>query len=295
MQVFMLIDGTKIASTILSEIKDQLHRQYSDASRPPCLAVILVGHHAPSQIYVHRKAEACRETGIFFILNHFEEHCSEEELLAEIRRLNQNPAIDGILVQLPLPTHINAKNVLQTIHPDKDVDGCHPVNMGKLLLGDQSAFVPCTPLGIQQLLLRSQVQILGKHVVIVGRSNLVGKPLAALLMQNSLGGNGSVTVLHSLSERMGEICRSADILIAAVGQPDLITADFVCEGTVVVDVGINKIPADNAKGFRIVGDVAFDDVAPKCSLITPVPGGVGPMTIAMLISNTFKSFARWSE
>lgn len=286
----MIIDGKKIAKQIQEELKDEIaHMQGSK----PCLAVILVGENPASQIYVRRKAEACESIHMTSIRRHFPSDISEKKLLEELIQLNNNPEVNGILVQLPLPAHINSSVITQAISPQKDVDGLHPLNVGKLLIGDSDGFVPCTPLGIQALLLRSGVEIAGKHVVVMGRSNLVGKPIAALLMQNNSGANATVTLLHSYSKNIKELCRSADILIVAMGKPKIITADMIKEGAVVIDVGINKIAhPQSAQGFQIVGDVDFEMVQEKCSLITPVPGGVGPMTIAMLLSNTLKSYKK---
>jgi methylenetetrahydrofolate dehydrogenase (NADP+)/methenyltetrahydrofolate cyclohydrolase len=238
-------------------------------------------------IYVNRKAQACESVGMTSIRQHLPEQTSERELLEQIQRLNQNPNVDGILVQLPLPAQINPFNVINQIDPSKDVDGLHPINAGKLLIGNASGFVPCTPLGVKVILERSHIEVAGKHVVILGRSNLVGKPLAALLMQNASGANATVTVIHSYSQNVKQICSQADILVAAIGKPNYVTADMVKKDATVIDVGINKIPKEN--GFQIVGDVDFQNVKDKCAHITPVPGGIGPMTIAMLLCNTWKS------
>lgn len=293
----MLIDGKKIATEIQEEIKEKLAAyQHLGVERPPCLAVILVGKHPASQIYVTNKAQACTKVGMLSIINHFPETITERELLDELAKFNENPSIDGILVQLPLPGHIDSDTITLAISPKKDVDGSHPMNMGKLLRGESSGFTPCTPLGIQQMLLRSHVDVQGLHAVIVGRSNLVGRPMAALLLNNMAGANATVTIVHSNSRSLQELCRLADILIVAIGKAEFIRADFVREGAIVIDVGINKIKAPELKqGYRLVGDVAFNEVRKKCSLITPVPGGVGPMTIAMLLSNTLKSYERHME
>jgi len=284
----MLIDGKKIANEIQKELKFSL----DNISGPkPCLAVIIVGNHPPSLIYVSRKMQACAEVGIESIRIALPSEVSEEELILEIVKLNQNSRVNGILLQLPLPQHINPITVLREISPAKDVDGLHPFNVGKMLIGEDDAFFPCTPYGIKILLERSNIDISGKHVVIIGRSNLVGKPLAALLMQNTSGANATVTVAHSRSENLKNICLTADIIVAAIGQPLFLKADMIKEGAVIIDVGINKINDSSQKaGYKIVGDVDFDEVKGKCSFITPVPGGVGPMTIAVLLRNTFKSF-----
>lgn len=287
----MIIDGKKIADEIQQEIK--LTIQQLSASRQPCLAVILVGDHAPSQIYVNRKTQACEEAGIQSIKRTLPATISEAELLAEIERFNQDPAIDGILVQLPLPPHINPTTVTYHINPKKDVDGFHPSNVGKMLIGETDGFIPCTPLGIKVLLDRNQIETTGKHVLVIGRSNIVGKPMAALMMQNIPQGNATITVAHRYSQDLKTIALFSDIIIVAVGQPNFIRADMIKEGAVVIDVGINKIEDPTRKsGYRIVGDVDFENVEPLCSYITPVPGGVGPMTIAMLLSNTLLSYQK---
>jgi len=283
----MIIDGKKIADEIQQEIKAIV---MGFKGRPPCLAVILVGNHPPSQIYVSRKTQACESVGIKSIRYEMPETTKEEELVALIDSLNNDPFVDGILIQLPLPHHINPR-ITQHVHPDKDVDGFHPINVGKMLIGETDGFLPCTPLGIKVLIERSSIEIAGKHALMVGRSNIVGKPMAALLMQNTPGGNATVTIANRYSKDIKSLCLSADIIIVAIGQPNFITADMVKEGTVVIDVGINKIDNPTKKnGYQIVGDVDFENVAPKCSYITPVPGGVGPMTIAMLLNNTLRSY-----
>lgn len=283
----MIIDGTAIASDIQQEIHDKV----KNLTRKPCLAVILVGENLPSQIYVKRKIEACSKIGFRSILRRFPDTISEKELLDQLEILNHDDSVDGILVQLPLPQQINPLVIIHQINPEKDVDGFHPINVGKLLIGDDRGFVPCTPLGIKALLQRSSIEISGKHVVVIGRSNLVGKPVAALLMQNAEGANATVTIAHSHSKNIKELCKQADILIVAIGKPKYVTADMIKKDAVIIDVGINKISNPNVpQGYQIVGDVDFDSVKDKCSAITPVPGGVGPMTIAMLLSNTWKSY-----
>lgn len=286
--MYTIIDGKAIANQIQQEIKERVSQI---SGRKPCLAVILVGDNPASQIYVGRKIQACADVGILSINRRFPASLSQDELIAEIKKLNNDPTVDGILVQLPLPSQINSTAVLRTLVPEKDVDGLHPMNIGKLLAGDTDGFAPCTPLGIKVMLEKSNIEVMGKHVVILGRSNLVGKPLAALLMQNTTGANATVTVAHSKSMHLKELCKQADILIAAIGQPHFVTGDMVKEGVVIIDVGINKIADDTApKGYSIVGDVHFEQVKDKCAKISPVPGGVGPMTIAMLLSNTLKSY-----
>lgn len=287
----MIIDGKKIADEIQQEIKNHIQHDLELISRPPCLVVVLVGDHPPSQIYISRKAQACESVGIASIIKKFPSSISETTLLGEIEALNQNPLIDGILVQLPLPPSINPMIITHAINPDKDVDGFHPYNVGRMLIGESGGFVPCTPLGIKVLLERSSIDMCGKHAIVLGRSNIVGKPMAALLMQSTPGGNATVTVAHRYTTNLKMLCQIADVIIAAIGQPKLITADMVKEGAVVIDVGINKIADPGKKsGYQIVGDVDFANVAPKCSYITPVPGGVGPMTIAMLLHNTLLSY-----
>lgn len=286
----MLLDGRGMADDVKRSLAEAISQL---TGRPPCLAVVLVGNHPASQLYVKRKAVACRSIGIRSLTHSLPHDISEKALLSEIARLNECDEVDGILVQLPLPAHISPMRVFHTLNPLKDVDGFHPLNVGKLCLGDSTGFSPCTPLGIQMLLMRTGIEIEGRHVVIVGRSNLVGKPLALLLMQQGKGGNATVTVVHRHSRDLPTLCRSADILVVAVGQPGLVTADMIREGCVVIDVGINAIPIPGeSQKNRLVGDVDFDSVAPKCTWITPVPGGVGPMTIAMLLQNTFTSYRR---
>lgn len=284
----MIIDGKKIADEIQLEIKEKIQQL---TTRSPCLAVVLVGKHPPSQIYVNRKTQACEAAGIHSIKYELPETISEEALLLKIKELNDDPQVDGILVQLPLPSHINPTRIIHAINPQKDVDGFNPYNVGKALIGETDGFLPCTPLGIKVLLERYAIDISGRHALIIGRSNIVGKPLAALLMQGTPGGNATVTVAHRYSADLKKFCLLADIIIVAIGQPKFIKEDMVKEGAVVIDVGINKINDPSKKsGYQIVGDVDFANVAPKCSFITPVPGGVGPMTIAMLLHNTLLSY-----
>jgi methylenetetrahydrofolate dehydrogenase (NADP+)/methenyltetrahydrofolate cyclohydrolase len=284
----MIIDGKQIAEQIQNEIAAEIQNVQG---RKPCLTVIMAGEHPASQIYVSKKLEACSKIGIHSAQITLPNDYSECALLETIKRLNLDDAVDGILVQLPLPAHINPLKIIHAIDPNKDVDGFHPLNMGKLLIGETDGFVPCTPLGIQVLLQRSGVEVTGKNAVIFGRSNIVGKPLAALMMQTTPGGNATVTIAHSRSRNIKELSLTADILVAAIGKPYFITKDMVKKGAVVIDVGINKIKNPQRKsGYQIVGDVDFDSVKDLCSFITPVPGGVGPMTIAMLLSNTWKSY-----
>jgi len=284
----MIIDGKAIASLIQEELKAQISLI---KGRSPCLAVILVGNHPPSQIYVNRKISACKDVGIVSIKRELPPTITEGSLKQEIDQLNEDPSVDGILVQLPLPQHIDPKKVSEWISPKKDVDGFHPTNVGKLLSGQAGGFVPCTPLGVKELLTRSGIDVTGKHALIIGRSNIVGKPMAALLMQSMPGGNATVTIAHRHSQNLPELCRQADIIVVAIGQPNFLSANMVKEGAVVIDVGINKVDDPSRRnGYKIVGDADFQHIKDKCTFITPVPGGVGPMTIAMLLSNTLQSY-----
>lgn len=287
-----LIDGKAIAAKIQKETRVTVEALHSKGITPG-LAVVLVGEDPASQAYVRSKDRTCRELGMMSFKHELPASTSQAELLDVVRALNANPAVHGILVQSPPPAHIDERAVVEAIDPRKDVDGFHPVNVAKVALGDPDAFVPCTPLGCQRLLLESGIPTAGAHVVVLGRSMIVGKPLALLLMQKGRGGDATVTVAHSRTRDLPAVCRSADILIAAIGKPRFVTPDFVKEGAVVIDVGINRI-ADpgSAKGSKLVGDVDFDAVAPKCAAITPVPGGVGPMTIAMLMHNTVQACLR---
>ncbi len=287
----MIIDGKAIADQIQAEIRHEVASL--SGRRPPCLAVLMVGDHPPSQIYISRKAQACGNAGIRSLVKKFDAAISEAELLAQIAVLNNDASVDGILVQLPLPPHIHPYHVLRSIDPDKDVDGFHPINVGKMLIGETDGFYPCTPLGIKVLIERCGIELLGKQALVIGRSNIVGKPMAALLMQNTPFGNATVTIAHRHTKDLASLCRVSDLIIVAAGQPKLITADKVKEGAMVIDVGINKVPNPSSpSGYQIVGDVDFENVKDKCSFITPVPKGVGPMTIAMLLSNTLLSYNR---
>jgi len=284
-----LIDGKATAARVLEECRATLATLAASGIKPG-LAVVLVGEDPASKAYVGSKDRTCRDLGMHSVKLELPAITTQEELLAVVRQLNADPAIHGILVQSPPPPHIDEAAVIRAIDPRKDVDGFHPENVAKLALEDPSGFVPCTPLGCQRLLMDYQIPTEGARVVVLGRSMIVGKPLALLLMAKGAGGNATVTVAHSRSQDLPGLCRSADILIAAIGKPRFVTADFVRERAVVIDVGINRIADPTAKsGYRLVGDVDFDAVATKCQAITPVPGGVGPMTIAMLISNTIKA------
>ena len=261
----------------------------------PGLAVVLVGDDPASRAYVRSKDKMCLELGMHSVKHELPATTSQADLIAIVQQLNADPAIHGILVQSP-PPHIDERAVIEAIDPRKDVDGFHPLNVAKLTLGDPDGFVPCTPLGCQRLLIESGIETAGANVVVLGRSMIVGKPMALLLMAKGPGGDATVTVAHSRTRNLAAVCRSADILIAAIGRAEFVRADFVREGAVVIDVGINRVD-DPAlpKGYRLTGDVAFDEVAPKCRAITPVPGGVGPMTIAMLMANTITSCRRFTD
>lgn len=277
----MILNGKEIALKIQNQLKERL---LTIPGRMPGLAVILVGNHPPSLIYVQRKQEACKKVGIHSELIQLDENVDQSQLIKHIQNLNQNPLIDGILLQLPLPDHLNCAQIIEYIDPKKDVDCFHPYNMGRLALGSPT-FIPCTPGGIQLLLQETNVSTRSKHAVILGRSNLVGKPMSLLLSQKGAFADATVTMIHSQSKHIKEICKEADLLIAAIGSPHFVGEDFIKEGAIVIDVGINRVDG------KIIGDVAFDLVKNKCSLITPVPGGVGPMTITMLLQNTIKSFS----
>lgn len=281
-----ILDGKAIGREIRAEVAT---RVAALGGRKPGLAVVLVGENPASQVYVRSKGRACAEAGMHSETILLPSDTSEAELLSTIGRLNADPAIDGMLVQLPLPKHVDEKRVLLAIDPRKDVDGFHPINVGKLVLGDPTAFRPATPYGVQQMLMRSGIETKGAHAVVVGRSTIVGRPMANLLIQDGPGGNATVTVCHSRSRDLPSITRTADILIVAIGKPEFISAGMVQRGAVVVDVGINRVDdASQPKGYRLLGDVAYDGVAEVASAITPVPGGVGPMTIAMLLVNTLQ-------
>lgn len=283
-----IIDGKKTAAAILEELKSKT-AQLKEKKIEPGLAVVLVGEDPASQVYVRSKRKTCAELGIQSFSHDLPANCTEKRLLTLINKLNEDARVHGILVQMPLPKHLNEKRVLEAIRPEKDVDGFHPVNVGRLLNGEEG-FVPCTPAGCLVLLQRYGIRPEGKHVVIVGRSNIVGKPLAALLIQKADNANATVTICHSRTRNIARYTREADILIAAMGVPEFIKPRMVREGAVVIDVGVNRIAdASKKSGTRLVGDVAFAGVSKKAKAITPVPGGVGPMTIAMLMANTIRA------
>lgn len=285
-----IIDGKATAEAIKTEIADSVKKIVEAGGRPPHLAAILVGHDGGSETYVANKVKACERCGFRSSLLRFDSDISEEELLAEIDRLNRDPEVDGFIVQLPLPKHIDEQKVTEAIDWRKDVDGFHPVNVGRASIG-LPAFKSATPSGILDLLERYNIPTKGKHAVVVGRSNIVGKPVAMMLMQKANPGDCTVTVCHSATENLADFTRKADILIAALGRPGFVTEDMVKEGAVVIDVGTTRVADPTTKsGFRLRGDVDFENVAPKCSYITPVPGGVGPMTICSLMKNTLLAY-----
>ncbi|MBS1919332.1 MAG: bifunctional methylenetetrahydrofolate dehydrogenase/methenyltetrahydrofolate cyclohydrolase FolD [Bacteroidetes bacterium] len=284
-----ILDGKAAAQAIKNELKIEVAQMSIEGKKKPHLAAILVGKNGASETYVARKVKACEEVGFKSTLIRFEEDIYKIRVLEEIEKLNNDPDVDGILVQLPLPKHISNEEVINAIDPDKDVDGFHPITAGKMMQG-AATFVPATPCGIMLLLDHFKIQTDGKHAVVIGRSNIVGRPMSILLSNNSNPGNCTVTICHSHTKNLNEICRQADIIVAALGKPETITAEMVKEGAVVIDVGITRITdASKKSGFRLIGDVHYETVAPKCSWITPVPGGVGPMTIAALLKNTFLS------
>jgi len=290
----VLIDGKKVAEQILEECKESV-KQLAEKGITPGLAVVLVGDNPASRVYVRSKRQTCEKLGIRSFAYDLPAETDETTLLDLIDRLNRNPEVHGILVQMPLPPHIREQRILNSLDPAKDVDGFHPVNTGKLLNGEP-CLVPCTPAGCQELLVRYGFSPRGKHVVIIGRSNIVGKPLAALLVHKAPKADATVTICHSRTTNLPEITQLADILVAAIGVPAFVKPDMVREGSVVIDVGINRVPdSASPKGYRLVGDVDFEGVRPKTAAITPVPGGVGPMTIAMLMRNTLQAAAAQSE
>lgn len=280
-----LIDGKATAAAVKAEIAKEVEQMVAAGQKRPHLAAVLVGHDGGSETYVKNKVLACEQCGFKSSLIRFENDVTEEELLACVQKLNNDPDVDGFIIQLPLPKHIDEQKVIMAIDYRKDVDGFHPINVGRMAIG-LPCFISATPLGILTLLRHYNIPTSGKKCVVLGRSNIVGKPMAQLMMQK-IYGDSTVTVCHSHSATLKEECRQADIIIAAIGRPDFVTADMVKEGAVVIDVGTTRVPdATMKKGFRLNGDVKFDEVAPKCSYITPVPGGVGPMTICSLMKNT---------
>ena len=281
-----LIDGKAIAAQIKKEIADEVAQIMQQGGKRPHLAAVLVGHDGGSETYVAHKVKACEEVGFKSTLIRYESDTTEEELLACVAKLNNDPDVDGFIVQLPLPKHISEQKIIEAIDYRKDVDGFHPVNVGRMSIG-LPCFVSATPAGIIELLKRYEIPTQGKHCVVLGRSNIVGKPVATLMMQKGYPGDSTVTVCHSRSANLKEMCLDADIIIAALGVPEFLKGDMVKEGVVVIDVGTTRVPSTQTKsGFKLTGDVKFDEVAPKAAFITPVPGGVGPMTIVSLMRNT---------
>lgn len=291
-QSYTLLDGKKVSDEMRKEIAADVQAIVEAGYEPPHLAAILVGHDGGSETYVKNKMKTCNELGFKSTLVRFEEDVTEAELLDKVNEMNHDDTLDGFIVQLPLPSHIDEQKVIEAVDPSKDVDGFHPVNVGKMSIG-LPGFVSATPSGIMELLKRYNIDTDGKHCVVLGRSNIVGKPVAMLMMHKGNPGNATVTVCHSRTKNISEICRSADIIIAALGAPHFVKEDMVKDGAVVVDVGTTRVPDSSRKsGFRLTGDVDFDNVAPHCSYITPVPGGVGPMTIISLMKNTLISARR---
>ncbi len=284
-----ILDGKKAAQAIKDELKITVAQRVIEGKKAPHLAAILVGNNGASETYVAAKVKACEETGFRSTLVRLEDTISENRLLEKIEELNKDQDVDGILVQLPLPKHISDKKVINTISPEKDVDGFHPVTIGKMVEGIPT-FIPATPYGILLLLSHYKIETKGKHAIVLGRSNIVGRPISILLSGQGNPGNCTVTICHSQTKNIKEVCLQGDIIIAAIGIPEFVKADMVKDGAVVIDVGITRVDdATKKSGFRLKGDVDYDNVAPKCSWITPVPGGVGPMTIAALMKNTYRS------
>ena len=290
-----LIDGVAVGDAMRSELAREIQTLKARGVTPG-LAAVLVGDNPASQTYVRMKGKACDEAGLYHETIQLPANAAEPEVLTLVARLNADPKIHGILVQLPLPRQIDTKRVLWSVDPRKDVDGFHPENVGKVAIGDASAFRPATPYGIQQLLLRSGIEVEGRHAVVVGRSTIVGRPMAMLLLQDAPGGNATVTVCHSRTRDIGAVTRQADILVVAIGKPEFVTGSMVKPGSVVVDVGVNRVddPATK-KGYRLVGDVNFAEARQVAGAITPVPGGVGPMTITMLLYNTVQAARQWAQ
>ena len=291
----IIIDGKKIAQDIRNELKTDIEKLKSSGRDVPGLVAILVGDNPASESYVRGKAKACEEIGMRAVTERYPSDMKEKELLDLIDAYNNNSKFNGILVQLPLPKHIDEDKVIEAISPKKDVDGFHPISVGNLVIG-KAAFRSCTPAGIQELLIRYKIETKGKHLVVLGRSNIVGKPIANIMLQKKEFANSIVTICHSAASDVSYFTKQADILIAAIGSPKFVKGDMVKDDVVVIDVGINRVE-DNTKpkGYRIVGDVDFDEVSKKASYITPVPGGVGPMTIAMLLKNTYEAFVKYGE
>ena len=288
-QTYKLLDGKATSAQIKAEIAAEVAARVAAGKKPPHLVAILVGHDGGSETYVAAKIQTCAEVGFRSSLIRFEEDVTEEQLLSEIHRLNSDPEVHGFIVQLPLPKHINEQRIIEAVSPEKDVDGFHPINVGRMSIG-LPCFVSATPQGIVELLHRYEIETRGKHCVVLGRSNIVGKPMAQLLLHKGTPGDCTVTVCHSRTPNIKELCLQADIIVAALGVPEFLKADMVRPGAVIIDVGTTRVPdASRKSGFKLTGDVAFDEVAPLASYITPVPGGVGPMTIISLMLNTLRA------
>ncbi len=284
-----IIDGKTTSQKVKDEIAAEVAEMKSKGLKVPHLAAVLVGHDGGSETYVAAKIKACEYVGFKSSLIRFEEDVTEEELLAKVQEMNEDDDLDGFIVQLPLPKHISEEKVTDAVDYRKDVDGFHPQNVGRMSIGSP-AFISATPQGIMELIKRYEIETSGKHVVVIGRSNIVGRPMSILLSQKGYPGDATVTVCHSRTQNLKEICLSADIIVAAIGSPEFVKEDMVKEGAVVIDVGTTRVKSDKTKsGWKLKGDVAYEEVAPKCSFITPVPGGVGPMTIASLLLNTLKA------
>jgi methylenetetrahydrofolate dehydrogenase (NADP+)/methenyltetrahydrofolate cyclohydrolase len=291
----ILIDGKKTASEIREELKQKIDKLKAEGKKVPGLVTILVGDNPASQVYVRSKIKDCEEIGMMTKAENHPAEISEMDLLNLVRKYNADPDYHGILVQLPLPKHINENKIIETISAEKDVDGFSPTSIGNLVIG-KDTFASCTPAGIQELFIRYNIETKGKHVVVLGRSNIVGKPIANIMLQKKEHANSIVTICHSAAKNLQDYTKQADILIAAIGSPGFVKSDMVKEGVVVIDVGINRVEdSSKPKGYRLVGDVDFENVSKKCSYITPVPGGVGPMTRAMLLQNTYKAYQKYGE
>lgn len=291
----IILDGRKTSNDIKSELSDRVDKLIQDGKRPPHLAAVLVGNDGASLTYVGSKVRSCENIGYQSTLIHLPETTTEDELLEQIHNLNNDKGVDGFIVQLPLPKHIDEEKVLMAVDPQKDVDGFHPTNFGKMAL-DMESFIPATPYGIVELLDRYKIDLSGKHAVVIGRSHIVGRPMSILLSRKSSPGNATVTLTHSRTRNLAAITREADIVVSALGVPHFLTQDMVKEGAIVIDVGITRVPDDSKpKGYVITGDVDYEKVKAKASYITPVPGGVGPMTIAMLLQNTLHAYTRYAD
>ena len=291
----MRLDGKAVSAHFKGQIAEEVAELTASGKRPPHLAAILVGDDGGSRTYIEAKDRACKEVGFNSTILYFNADISQDELLREVQKINENSEIDGLIVQLPLPAHIDENSITQTIFPQKDVDGFHDINMGKLTKGDYSGYVSATPLGITMLLKYYDIETSGKHAVVIGRSNIVGRPMSILLSGSSETGNATVTLCHSRTKNLIEICRTADIVVAAIGKPYFVTPDMIKPGAIVIDVGTTRIDdATRERGWKLAGDVDFKSVEPLAAMITPVPGGVGPMTITALLNNTLKAYKQYA-